>query len=149
MQSGLACTEDATRNWLWTRQKERWADRDLRDCDIDWIMHIEGNETCILSWQKNKDDRDLTPASGGQWMLKRGKTVTLAQFCWWCKEHLTCHAIYREWLRLPICCHKRYHSMSHTDNAQKRRNARILHHSESGGYGLNGKPDKQPAPRDN
>ena len=146
--AGLACTKDQTRHFLWTRQKEERANADLKDREIDWIMRIEGNETCILSWQKNKDD-DSTPASGGQWMLKRGQTATLAWLCWWSREHITCYEAYREWLKMPICCYKRYHSESHTVNSTFRRNARFLQFFETGCYGLNSKPSRSKQPRDN
>ena len=58
--------KEKTRLWLWERSKEQWAEKDLADKDIDWIMWEEEYETCILSWRPDNEDWYSTPASGGR-----------------------------------------------------------------------------------
>ena len=70
--------------YLYERSRETWAEDDLSDRDINWIMEMEGNETNLLAWRYDNDvGGKQSPASGGLWYVKRGNIVVLAELMWW------------------------------------------------------------------
>ena len=76
------------------------------------------------------------PASGVTWLIRSGNYITLAElFRFGCKV-CSCFDLYRAYVALPIFISKRYHSVSHTGPAQKRRNAKQLRFQENGKWGL-------------
>ena len=96
--------------------------------EIDHILTLEGGETTLL-----KRVRD--PASGGTretWYFRAGQHVTLAElFNYGC--HLcSCHFLYTLYLKQTIFVTRKRHS----ECTSVKRNARSLHHLETGRYGL-------------
>ena len=93
-------------------------------------MRVEGDETSLLS-------RSMDPASGGwQWYFRTGSVITLAELLYWARNILTCFDLYTAYLQMPVLFHRRVHSVSHSEQSQKRRNAKQLHYQEHGMYGL-------------
>ena len=120
-----------TRKYLYVRSMEDWADADLDDWELDWIMKIEGGETTVL---KLEDD----PASGGhkRWYIRCGNFVTLAELFRLGMRILSCYDLYVIYKSLRIWIHKKAHSHSNSAEAQLTRNAKNLRHAEEGVWGL-------------
>ena len=116
-------------------------------------MAEEGNETCNLcyctctvteaaSGGAQGADSNTSPASGGEWFIKNGNVLNLAEMCWWARGRLSVFEFYKMYICLPIYCHKKKHSESQSPAAVFRRNAKQLKYNETGYYGLNSKWDK-------
>ena len=48
--SRLACGEERSRRYLHERSQQRWADEDLSNEEINWIMEVENYETTLMWW---------------------------------------------------------------------------------------------------
>ena len=106
--------------------------------DVNWVLQEEGGETTLLKRVAGRD-----PASGGTretWYFRAGQHVTLAElFNYGC--HLcSCHFLYTLYLKQTIFLTRKRHSESQKPEARMRRNARGLHHHETGRYGLPTRP---------
>ena len=110
-----------TRSWLFQRSLGFWWNNDLSDSDMEWIMKEEENETCLLCYGAEaaaaapgaQEIIKMSPASGGgEWWIKQGNVLNLAELCWWAKDRLTAYEIYKLYICLPIYCHKKMSSES-------------------------------------
>ena len=112
------------------RSQEDDSEADITWAEIRWIMQVVGGETKILKWL-------VDPASGGHcWYMKCGNYITLAELFHQGIHLLSCYDLYRAYKSLPICTHKRFHSCSHSAEAQLKRNARLLRYNEEGKWTL-------------
>ena len=123
-----------TRHWPWGRSLEEWAEDDLRDSEIDWIMEKENFETTLLKWEGDAESE--TPATGGKWFIRAGNFMNAAELLWWASDTLTALELYKMYISLPVLAYKRKHSESQSSSATKRRNAKQLKFQETGRYGL-------------
>jgi len=126
--------EAETRQWLYYRSQEEWANDDLTDEEINWLIIKERHQTTLLLWD---EEPGTLPASGGNWFIRAGNCLVLAELFTWAHDNFSCHALYRLWLTLPILVQRRKHSQSQAPQAQKVRNARQLKYIETGRWGLN------------
>lgn len=127
-------TTREVRSYLHWRSQEDHADDDLTGNELKWIMEEEINETLLLKWSYDDgykaDDADSPfPASGGRYagckgcfLIKAGRCITLAELFWNGMEVATCYDLYRLYLSLLPFIHKRYHPVSHTEEATLVRN---------------------------
>ena len=97
-------------------------------------MEKENVETALLKWEG--DDMSQTPATGGKWFIRAGSCMNLAELLWWGADTMTCLELYKMYISLPVLAYKRKHSESQTQNATRRRNAKLLKYKETGRYGL-------------
>ena len=107
---------------------------DFTNEDVDWIMRKDGGETGLMR-------RD--PASGGNWQIRHGQFITLAELFWFGKDLWSCYDIYRAYLSLPVWIQKRKHPASQNAAGTIRRNAKSLHYLDHGKYGLPQTPWKR------
>ena len=136
--------KEETRRWLQEREKERWADNNLRPEEIEWIMEVEKDETRLLRWRRDPDcDGPQSPASGGKWFINDGNMMNLPELVWWGYKDLTFFELYRMWLSFPILATRRKHSESQSEAAQLVRNAKTLNAQETGFYGLHSRQREQ------
>ena len=99
-------------------------------CPCCWIMEKEGGRTGLLKREKD-------PASGGwQWSIVKGSVITLAELFMFARKLMSCYDIFQQYLDFEVLFLRRHHSVSHSGNAQKRRNAKELKFREAGRYGL-------------
>ena len=126
------------RKWLYGRSQESWSEEDLTWPEILWILEAEGGKTKVLKWV---DDQ----ASGGQWYMKGGNYITLAEIFYIGMESLSFYDLYRAYKSLPIFIHKRAHSESNSPEATMRSNAKKLHYKEKGKWGLPIQSRSEPA----
>ena len=104
--------------------------KDLTQAAIDWIMSTEGDNTTLLK-------RTPDPASGGfRWSIKKGYFITLAELFSFGQEIITCYHLYDMCMSWLMYLYRRGHSVSQSEQAQKRRNAKTLRHLETGRWGL-------------
>ena len=97
-------------------------------------MTKDGGETGLMR-------RD--PASGGNWQIRHGQFITLAELFWFGKDLCSCYDIYRAYLSLPVWIQKRKHPASQNAPGTMRRNAKAFHYQETGMYGLPTAPWKR------
>ena len=104
-------------------------------------MEKQKDETAVLK-------RVWVPAAGGyEYQIRVGNNITLAELFSFAMEDLSCFDIYNIYTNFPVWISRRIHSVSHTPGGTKRRNAKILHHAETGKWGWNNQPlavDTQP-----
>ena len=117
-----------TRFWLHERSFEDWGDFDLVDKDIDWIMEKEGDETAVLR-------RCPAPGGGWNWQIICGNYITLSELFHFGKNVLSCFDLYNIYIAMPVWIRRRHHSISHTAQGTKRRNAKAMRHAETGRWG--------------
>ena len=113
---------------------------------MEWIMKEEENETCLLCYGAEaaaaapgaQEIIKMSPASGGgEWWIKQGNVLNLAELCWWARGRLSAFEIYKMYICLPIYCQKKKHSESQSKAAQLRRSAKQLKYIETDRFGLN------------
>ena len=93
-------------------------------------MEKEGGRTGLLKREKD-------PASGGwQWSIVKGSVITLAELFMFARKLMSCYDIFQQYLDFEVLFLRRHHSVSHSGNAQIRRNAKALKFHETGRYGL-------------
>ena len=110
----------------------------LNESAIDWILQKEKGGAALLTRK---------PASGGPsatWYIRTGNHVTLAEIFNWGCNLCSCHFLYGLYLRQPLFLTKRHHSNSKSPNSQLRKNAKNLHHQETGKRGLPDAPWRGP-----
>ena len=93
------------------------------------VLREEQGETLILK-------RQYDTHGVAKWYIKTGKYVTLAELFFYGKGLCSCHSLYQMYLREPVFVTKRAHSESQSEGAIAKRNARQLHHEETGHWGL-------------
>ena len=93
-------------------------------------MEKEGGRTSVLM-------RAADPASGGwAWSWAHCHFITLAELLHYGRNLMSCFDLYNMYLQFDVMFFRRNHSVSNTEGAQKRRNAKQLRHSETGRWGL-------------
>ena len=134
----------ASRDWLWAREVRKNHDN-LTDDEINWILDKEGdNETLLLKWRpatesqqplarRRPQQRQLRE---GKWYIRDGNYITLAELFWLGSDCTTCWHLYKHYLQLDMYIHRRSHSMSQTELAKERDNARHLMKEEHGIFAL-------------
>ena len=135
----FARTRDV-RQWLFKRSTIQKNNNPLKDKEIEWILESEENRTLLLRfvpWPWNN------PASGGKqrleegdWQIRAGNYITLAELFKFGARHVTCYHLYQMYLSLDFYIHRRNHSLSTSDNAIRSQNAKALRHHETGYWGL-------------
>ncbi|CAK0883168.1 unnamed protein product, partial [Prorocentrum cordatum] len=101
--------------------------------DLDWIMMKDGGETGLMR----------SDPAFGNWQIRSGQFITLAELFWFGKHLCSCYDIYRAYLSLPVWIQKRKHSTSQSAAGVLRRNAKASRHQEEGKYGLPSNPGKR------
>ena len=72
----------------------------------------------------------------GDWQIRAGNYITLAELFKFGARHVTCYHLYQMYLSLDFYSHRRNHSLSTSDNAIRSQNAKALRHHETGYWGL-------------
>ena len=72
----------------------------------------------------------------GDWQIRAGNYITLAELFKFGARHVTCYHLYQMYLSLDFYIHRRDHSLSTSDNAIRSQNAKALRHHETGYWGL-------------
>ena len=88
------------------------------------MMQRQGHEHNLLKWKA--DD----------WWIRKGNYIALAEMLYFGGRTCSCFDLYHAYVSLPTFICKRYHSVSNTGGATKRRNAKGLRFQESGKWGL-------------
>ena len=83
--------------------------------------------TTVATEETDDDDHD-----DESWRLRESTS--------WRTTTTSCHSLYQMYLRLPVFVTKRAHSESQSADAIANRNARHLHHAETGRWGLPDRP---------
>mgnify|MGYP001107487923 CR=1 FL=1 len=109
---------------------EDWAEEDLDDYELKWILDEEGYQTTLMMYDP------ASGGSGGPWHILSGNYITLAEIMRFGCRTTSCYDLYRTYVSLPILIYKRYHFASNTDRAQLIREAKSLRRAEEGRYGL-------------
>ena len=142
------------RKWLLERHK-RCGEAPLAETDILWCLRKEYDksgsyQTTILRWEP---DAGINPASrgttleNGTWSIRSGNYLTLAELFFYGAREATCFHLYKMYLSLDYYIYKRQHSESMSEDAQRRRAAKRLHHQEHGRWKLPNEGDVwSPAP---
>ena len=99
--------------------------------EINRVLQAEGGETTLLK-------REGGSASGerGEWYIRGGNHVTLAELFNYGCQLCSCHFLYTLYLRQPIFVARKRHSESQTPEAMLTRNAHRLRHHETGKWAL-------------
>ena len=106
------CAE--VRRWLHEWSQEGYGHQDLTTSDINWMMQLQGNEHILLKW---------TCSACGEWWIKKGNYITLAEMLYFGGRTCSCFDLYRA-------------NVSNAGGATKRRNAKGLRFQQSGKWGL-------------
>ena len=100
----------------------------MRPDHADWII------------RKDKETGTLRPcedpASGGEWQIRAGNFVTLAEAFWFGKDLCSLCDVYRWYTTLDVWIQKRYHPSSMNETGMWRKEAKVLRHYETGKWGL-------------
>ena len=124
--------DSETREWLRRRRTGEDAGYELSEQEVAWILYKEDNETTFIRFVPDPGAQPLA----GTFFYRTGNFVTLAEvFRFGCRT-CSCFEMYRTFVNLPIFIHKKAHSQSNTEEGLNRRAAKMLHHQETGRYGL-------------
>ena len=94
------------RQWLF----KRWVDKDqspLSDSDIQHILEKEDNHTSVLRWVPRNPAwqplarGDRMPLEEGDWQIRTGNYITLAELFRFGAKGCTCYDLYKMWLGSP------------------------------------------------
>ena len=94
------------------------------------MMERQHFENTLLRWQCTSDS-----ASDG-WYIRRGNYITLAEMSFFGSCTVSAFDLHRAYVSFPVFIFKKHHSVSHTAEAQKRRNAKSSKFSETGKQGM-------------
>ena len=126
-----------TRRWLHKRKTSHDSAHDLRLEDVAWVLAKEDNETTYVKFVPAPGG---SPSAGelgpGTFWVKQGHLVTLAEMFRFGCHVCTCFDIYRTFVHLPVFVYKKMHSSSQSEAGMMRKDAKVLHHKETGKYGL-------------
>ena len=142
------------RQWLYKRSlNKNQSECPLTDDDIKWILKVEKNRTLLLEWEPWWPSN---PAYGGNlrlekgsWKIRAGNYITLAELFKLGAYKLTCFHLYTMYLNLDVYIQRRNHSLSTSDNAVTRQNAKALHYHETYQWGLPSETDSWVRPEKN
>ena len=93
-----------TREWLLSRLRSPWKERELLPEEVAWILSKEKNETTYIKFKSasGESPRDIHDLSSGIFYFKRGHFVTLAEMFYFGCRIATCADIYDTYMHLPI-----------------------------------------------
>ena len=77
----------------------------------DLPLVLRGRGSCGSPWRA-RNHQDEPSLWRGEWWIKQGNVLNLAELCWWAKDRLTAYEIYKLHICLPIYCHKKMSSES-------------------------------------
>ena len=83
-----------------------------------------------------KRTSESTAPGARQWFIRAGNYITLAELFDFGRHQLSCFDLYRTYRTLPRLIYKRFHSISKSEYAQRKQNARTLHYQEEGHWRL-------------
>ena len=112
-----------------TRRNNRNAFDSLLE-DVQWIMDEEDNETQLMKF---------CPATGGgpsRWLIRQGNYITLGELFVFGAQRCSCWDLYRTYTALEIFIHKKPHSLSNSEGAIFRANAKLSKFENTGRWGL-------------
>ena len=98
--------------------------------DVYWILEKEDNETLLMNY---------CPATGGRpasWQIRQGNYITLGELFVFGARRCFCWDLYRAYTALEIFIHKKPHSLSNSDEAIFRANAKRSKFENTGRWGL-------------
>ena len=98
--------------------------------DVHWILEREGNETLLMKY---------CPATGGspeRWQIRQGNYITLGELFVFGANRCSCWDLYRTYTALEIFIRKKPHSVSNSDEAIFRANAKRSNYENAGKWGL-------------
>ena len=128
--------QEETRNWCFHNHGgglKKGSDRKdtfLSWDDVFWILGKEDNETQLMKY---------CPATGGNsasWQIRQGNYITLGELFVFGAQWCSCWDLYRTWTALEIFIRKKPHSLSNSDEAIFRANAKRSNFENTGRWGL-------------
>ena len=127
--------KEKTRNWAFYnhgagQRDQRWKEGHLTHRDVQWIMDEEDNETQLMKY---------CPATGGRpsrWLIRQGNYITLGELFVFGARRCSCWDLYRTYRSLEIFIHRKPHSMSGSEEAIFRQNAKRKRFQDTGRHGL-------------
>ena len=102
----------------------------LRWADVCWILEKEDNETFLMKY---------CPATGGRpemWQIRQGNYITLGELFVFGGKRCSCWDLYRAYTALEIFIRKKPHSLSNSEGAIFRANAKHSKFENTGRWGL-------------
>ena len=124
------------RDWLY----KRWLDTKTRhepltDEQIQWILKAERNRTLILRWEPRVPaSGELQPLDEGDWEIRSGNYITLAELFSYGARKLTCFHLYEMYMCLDYYIHRKNHSEPTSEEAITKQKAKALHKQENGSW---------------
>ena len=96
------------RDFLRSRSRSPWQERDLHPEEVCWILSRENNETTYIKFTSASGEppRDIHDLNKGTFYFKRGFFVTLAEMFYFGCRIATCADIYDTYMHLPIFLYK-------------------------------------------
>ena len=94
------------------------------------IMYEEDNETQLMTF---------CPATGvrpSRWLIRQGNCITLGELFVFGARRCSCWDLYRTYRSLEIFIHRKPHSMSGSEEAIFRQNAKRKRFQDTGRHGL-------------
>ena len=108
----------------------RWKDTFLKWDDVYNILETEDNETLLIKY---------CPAIGvwpESWQIRQGNYITLGELFVFGARRCSCWDLYRTFTSFEIFIHKKPHSLSNSDEAIFRANAKKVNFDDTGRWGL-------------
>jgi len=99
------------RNWLHWRMVKK-IEKPLTDRDILWILEEEQDRTLLLRWvarRRNQASGGVRRLEDGEWQIRKGNYITLADLFRFGARQVTCFHLYRMYQSLDIYIHRRNH----------------------------------------
>ena len=97
---------------------------------MHWILAKENNETLLMKY---------SPAIGGmseRWLIRKGDYITLGELFVFGARRCSCWDLYRAYTVFDIFIHKKPHSVSSSEPAIFRANAKRARRENTGRWGL-------------
>ena len=97
---------------------------------VRWILEKEDNETLLMKY---------CPATGGRperWQIRQGNYITLGELFVFGVDRCSCWDLYRTYTALEIFIRRKPHSLSNSDDAIFRANAKRAKFEKTGRWGL-------------
>ena len=98
--------------------------------EVRWIFETEHNENLLMKY---------CPATGGRpasWQIRQGNYITLGELFVFGAQRCSCWDLYRTYTALEIFIRKKPHSLSNSEGAIFRANAKLSKFEKSGRWGL-------------
>jgi len=128
--------QEETRKWCFhnhgggVKKGSTWKDTFLKWEEVYWILAKEDNETLLMKY---------CPATGGRpesWKIRQGNYTTLGELFVFGARRCSCWDLYRTYTACEIFIHKKPHSLSHSEEAIFRSNAKKAKFENTGRWGL-------------